>query len=147
MKRRAFIAGLGGAAAWPVVARGQQTAMPIVGYVDLSAPNRAADYSAFVRGLSETGFTDQRNVIIDRREASEVDQLPAIAIDLVRHKVAVISGAANAIIAARAETTAIPMVFISGADPVTAGLVSSFNRPGGNVTGVLYTAGDLPSNR
>jgi ABC transporter substrate binding protein len=86
-------------------------------------------------------------VIIDHREASGVDQLRAIAVDLVRNKVAVIFGSANALIAAKAETTAIPMVFIGGADPVTAGLVSSFNRPGGNVTGVLYTAGDLPSKQ
>ena len=148
--RRAFIAGLGGAAVWPLVARAQQGPMPIVGLIDLHAPNRAVDYGgygAFIRGLSEAGFVDQRNVIIDHRDASDVDQLPTIAGDFVRKKVAVISGPANAIVAAKAETTAIPMVFIGAADPVAVGLVSSFNRPGGNVTGVLFTAGDLPAKQ
>jgi putative ABC transport system substrate-binding protein len=86
-------------------------------------------------------------VIIDHREASDVDQLPTIAGELVQKKVAVISGPANAIVAGKAQTTAIPMVFIGAADPVALGLVSSFNRPGGNVTGVLFTAGDLPSKQ
>jgi putative ABC transport system substrate-binding protein len=148
MKRREFIAGFGSAAAWPVVARGQQRSMPIVGFADLRAPNRAVDYySAFVRGLSEAGFADQRNVIIDRREAADTDQFPAIGVALVQSNVAVICGPVNAIIAAKAVTSTVPMVFIGGTDPVAAGLVASFNRPGGNVTGVRLIAGDLPSKQ
>jgi putative ABC transport system substrate-binding protein len=90
MRRREFIAGLGGAAAaWPMVARGQQQPMPVVGIIDV----RSSWYGPFVEGLHEIGFIDHRNVVIDHREASEVDQIPAIAVELVRNKVAVISAA------------------------------------------------------
>ena len=143
MRRREFIVGLGGAAAWPLLARAQQPPLPVVGFIDV----RAVPYELFVQGLSEVGFVDHRNVLIDHRQASEVDQLPAIAIELVRNKVAVISAATPAIIAAKAVTSTIPMVFIGASDPIAIGLVSSFNRPGGNVTGVLLVAGDLPSKQ
>ena len=143
MKRRAFIAGLGGAAAWSVVARAQQPAMPVVGFIDV----RSSTYEPFVQGLHEIGFVDHRNVLIDHREASEADQLPAIAIEMARTNVAVITSAANAIVAAKAATSTIPMVFIGASDPVALGLVTSFNRPGGNVTGVRLVAGDLPSKQ
>jgi putative tryptophan/tyrosine transport system substrate-binding protein len=145
MRRREFIASLAGTAAWPMVARAQQTAMPVVGFIDMRpAPE---DYESFVRGLSEAGLVDHKNVLIDRREAADADQLSAIAGDLVRSNAAVISGPINAIIAARAVTSAIPLVFIGGADPTVAGLVQSFNRPGGNVTGVRLTAGELPAKQ
>jgi putative tryptophan/tyrosine transport system substrate-binding protein len=143
VRRRTFIAALGGAAAWPPVARAQQPPLPVVGFIDV----RSVPYEAFVQGLSEVGFVDHRNVLIDHRQASEVDQLPAIAIELVRNKVAAISAATPAIIAAKAVTSTIPMVFIGASDPIAIGLVSSFNRPGGNVTGVLLVAGDLPSKQ
>ena len=143
MRRREFIAALGGATAWPLVARAQQPPLPVVGFIDV----RSVPYEGFVQGLSEVGFVDHRNVLIDHRQASEVDQLPAIAIELVRNKVAAISAATPAIIAAKAVTSTIPMVFIGASDPIAIGLVSSFNRPGGNVTGVLLVAGDLPSKQ
>jgi putative tryptophan/tyrosine transport system substrate-binding protein len=143
VRRRTFIAALGGAAAWPPVARAQQPPLPVVGFIDV----RSVPYEGFVQGLSEVGFVDHRNVLIDHRQASEVDQLPAIAIELVRNKVAAISAATPAIIAAKAVTSTIPMVFIGASDPIAIGLVSSFNRPGGNVTGVLLVAGDLPSKQ
>ena len=144
LKRRAFIAGLGGAAAWPLVARGQQPVMPVVGLIDMRS---STVYEPFGQGLREAGFVDHRNVLIDYRVASEVTQLPAIAIELVQAKVAVISAATNAIIAAKAVTSTIPMVFVGAGDPVALGLVTSFNRPGGNVTGVRLVAGDLPSKQ
>jgi putative tryptophan/tyrosine transport system substrate-binding protein len=147
MNRREFITALGGAAVWPVMARAQQPAMPVVGFIDMRSAMLTDDYGSFVRGLSEAGFVDHHNVIIDRRQATDVDQLPAIATDLVRNKVTVVCGPVNAIIAARAATNAIPMVFIGGTDPVAAGLVASFNLPGGNVTGVRLSAGDLPSKQ
>jgi putative ABC transport system substrate-binding protein len=144
MRRREFIAGLGGAAAaWPMVARGQQQPMPVVGIIDV----RSSWYGPFVEGLHEIGFIDHRNVVIDHREASEVDQIPAIAVELVRNKVAVISAATNAIIAAKAVTSTMPLVFVGAGDPVALGLVASFNHPGGNVTGVRLVAGDLPSKQ
>jgi putative ABC transport system substrate-binding protein len=130
-----------------MVARGQQALMPVVGFIDIRSPTLAPDYEGLVRGLTETGFINHRNVIIDHRSGAEVDDLPDLAISLVRDKVAVVCGPANAIIAARAESNAIPMVFISGTDPVAIGLVSSFNHPGGNVTGVVLTAGDIPSKQ
>ena len=143
MQRREFMTLLGSAAAWPLVARAQQPPLPVVGFIDV----RSVPYEGFVQGLSEVGFVDHRNVLIDHRQASEVDQLPAIAIELVRNKVAAISAATPAIIAAKAVTSTIPMVFIGASDPIAIGLVSSFNRPGGNVTGVLLVAGDLPSKQ
>jgi putative ABC transport system substrate-binding protein len=141
--RRAFIAGAGSAAAWPIVARGQQPAIPVVGIIDV----RSSWYEPFVQGLHEIGFIDHRNVVIDHREASEVDQMPAIAVELVRNKVAVISAATNAIMAAKAVTSTMPLVFVGAGDPVALGLVASFNHPGGNVTGVRLVAGDLPSKQ
>jgi putative ABC transport system substrate-binding protein len=144
MKRRTFITALGGAAAWPVVARGQQPAMSVVGLIGMRSSNV---YEPFGRGLSEVGFDDHRNVSIDYREASSVDQLPAIAIEMVRNKFAAISAPTPAIIAAKAVTSTIPMVFIGSPDPVAVGLVASFNHPGGNVTGVRLVAGDLPSKQ
>jgi putative ABC transport system substrate-binding protein len=144
MKRRTFIAALGGAAAWPVVADAQQSgAMPVVGYIDM----RGTPYEPFVQGLSDVGFVDHSNVFIDHRAVSEVDQLPAIAVEMARNNVAVIVAASNAIVAAKAVTSTIPLVFLDSSDPVAVGLVASFNHPGGNVTGVRFLAGDLPAKQ
>ena len=143
MKRRAFIAALGGAAAWPGAAWGQQPTTPVVGFVTM----RDDDYEPFALGLRETGYVDHRNVLIDYRKADSSDQLPAIGVDLVRNNVAAICGLPNAIIAAKAVTSTIPMVFVGGVDPVARGLVASFNRPGGNVTGLRLIAGELPSKQ
>jgi putative tryptophan/tyrosine transport system substrate-binding protein len=141
--RREFIAGLGGAVAWPVVARGQSPT-PVIGLVDMLGTNT---YDFFAHGLTDMGFVDGRNVVIDHRQASEVDQLPTIAVELVRNKVAAITAPTNAIIAAKAISSTVPMVFIGATDPIAAGIVASFNRPGGNVTGVRLVAGDLPAKQ
>jgi putative ABC transport system substrate-binding protein len=142
MRRREFLAALGcAAAAWPMVARAQQPALPVVGFVGMRTTTEG--YGSFVRGLNETGFVDHQNVALDFRLAQDAE-LPAMAVDLTRNKVAVICGPANAIAAAKAATDVIPMVFIGGTDPIAAGLVLSFNRPGGNVTGVRLNAGELP---
>jgi putative tryptophan/tyrosine transport system substrate-binding protein len=142
MRRREFIAGLGGAVAWPVVGRAQQ--VPVIGFIDM----RPSAYApSFYQGLNELGFVDHRNVMIDYREVSEVGQLSVIAVEMARNKVAVVTGPTNAIIAAKAVTSTVPMIFIGSTDPVATGLVASFNRPGGNVTGVRLTAGDLPAKQ
>ena len=134
MKRRTFIAGLGSAAAWPAVARAQQQAVPVVGYLHLSRL-RQDELSAFQKGLSELGFVEHRNVAIEYRWADdEYTRLPELAADLVRRKVAVIyaAGTANSAMAAKAATTTIPIVFSNGSDPIRVGLVPSLSRPGGN---------------
>jgi putative tryptophan/tyrosine transport system substrate-binding protein len=151
MRRRQFIAGLGSAAAWPVVTRAQQAAMPVVGY--LSPQTAGDDYKnfavPFLQGLKETGFVEGQNVAIEYRYAeNQVDRLPQLAIDLVRRRVAVIvaNGTAPAL-AAKAATTIIPIVFSTGGDPVALGLVASFNRPGGNLTGVAFLSTELGPKR
>jgi putative tryptophan/tyrosine transport system substrate-binding protein len=148
MRRREFIRLVGGAAAWPVAAHGQQH--PVVGFLSaVSQIPTAHLVAAFQRGLSETGFIEGKNVLIEYRFADgRYDRLPAQATELVRRSVNVIvaSGppAANA---ARVATTAIPIVFVVGVDPVAAGLVASFNRPGGNATGISLVSGPLGQKR
>ena len=149
MRRREFIAGLGSATAWPLAARGQQAAMPVIGFlvnrVRENAPNALA---ALRKGLSETGFVEGRNVTIELFANNATDRLPEVVADLVRRRVTVIaaSGLAPAL-AAKSATATIPIVFRIGADPVRYGLVASLNRPGGNVTGVTDIGVDLGPKR
>ncbi len=143
MRRRAFIAGLGSAAAWPMVARGQQPAMPMIGVLSsLGADGSRVFIVSFRKGLSETGYVEGQNVQIEYRFAEgQYDRLPSLAADLVVHHIAVMVafGGNVAAQAAKAATKTIPIVFNSGGDPVSAGLVSSFNRPDAN-TGVSWVA-------
>jgi len=139
IKRRQFIAGLGSAAAWPVVAQAQQAAMPVVAFLNGgTASSDAARVAAFHKGLQEVGFVEGRNVLLEYRWADgRFDRLQRLVIDLIGHRPTVmVVSPLSAAIAARAATTTIPIVFLGGGDAVDFGVVDSLNRPGSNVTGV-----------
>src|SRR6516165_3459516 len=148
--RRELLAAVGGAAAaWPLAARTQQPAMPVVGFLR-STPSASFDHivAAFRQGLSEVGFVDGRNVAIQQRWAEgRDDRLPALLADLINLKAAVIVANTIAALAAKAEATNIPVVFTTGSDPVRDGLVASLNRPGANFTGVVFNSGELGTKR
>jgi putative tryptophan/tyrosine transport system substrate-binding protein len=148
MRRRDFIAGLGGAVAWPLAARAQQRALPVIGLLS-STPFETYSvelFPAFRRGLAETGHVEGQNVVFEYRSAEDhYDRLPALVDDLVRRRVAAILtvGSLNSVLAAKAASRVTPVVFSTGADPVASGLVASLSRPGGNITGVTALQGEL----
>jgi putative ABC transport system substrate-binding protein len=150
MKRREFITLLGGAAAWPSLVRGQQPAMPVIGVISAGSRDTYAELlAAFRRGLKETGHVEDQTVAIDSRWADgQIDRLPPLAADLVQRRVAVIvSTGGSSSRAAKAASSTIPLVFLSQDDPVKRGFVTSFNRPGGNATGMALLTGPLVAKR
>jgi putative ABC transport system substrate-binding protein len=149
MKRRDFIALLGGAAAWPIVARAQGSAKPAIGYLSVrTLKSEASLLAAFRQGLGAGGFVEGQSLSIEYRFADgRYEQLPAMAADLARRQVAVIFAGGGTAAAAKAATSTIPIVFSGNTDPVQSGLVASFNRPGGNVTGVSNLSGDVTEKR
>jgi putative ABC transport system substrate-binding protein len=140
LRRREFITLLGGTAAWPLVARAQQPAMPVIGFLrDTSLAHSTHLVVAFRQGLKEAGFIEGQNVVIEYRSAEDqAHRLPALVADLVRRQVTLIVGNTRSALAAKSAATTVPIVFVTGGDPVMQGFVASLNRPGGNTTGVSF---------
>jgi putative ABC transport system substrate-binding protein len=151
MKRREFVAGLGAAATWPLAARAQQPAMPVIGFLSTrSAKDSVRIVAAFGKGLEEAGFTEGKNLSTEYRFAEgQLERLPEMAADLVSWPVAalVAVGGSNSALAAKKATSAIPIVFVMGGDPVRLGLASSLSRPDGNATGMTIISADLAPKR
>src|SRR5260221_348283 len=149
LKRREFITLLGGAATWPIAARGQQSSIPVIGFINGSSATAYAAYvQAFIRGLAETGHTVGENVAIEYRWAEgHYDRIPDMVDDLVHRRVAVLAPNTPAAHAAKRAAGNIPVVFFTGEDPVASGLVASLNRPGGNATGVTSLFGGLAAKQ
>jgi putative ABC transport system substrate-binding protein len=148
VKRRTFIAGVGSAAAWPVVARAQQP-VPVIGWLSAQSADDDSNRTVlFLQGLKETGYVEGQNVAVEYRYAeNQFDRLPALAADLIRRRVAVIAGDTTGALAAKAATTTTPIVFATAGDPVALGLVASLNRPGANATGVANLNAELAPKR
>jgi ABC-type uncharacterized transport system substrate-binding protein len=150
MRRREFIGGIASAAAWPLAARGQQSALPVIGQLSSQSPEMMTDFlRAFRQGLKEIGLVEGENVTMDHRWAdNQIERLPALAAELVRRRVAIIIGSGGPASEAVARaTTTIPIVFLVAEDPVKLGLVASLARPGGNATGVNFFSAELASKR
>jgi putative ABC transport system substrate-binding protein len=152
MRRRQFIAGLGSAASWPALARAQQSASPVIGFLSVDHDRNEAEHivPGFLQGLREQGYIEERNVeILYRWAGLAYDRLPALAADLARHRVAVIvaTGGTPVALAAKAATATIPIVIAGGGDPVALGLVASLSHPGGNITGVSFLTVQVMAKR
>src|SRR5262245_45068360 len=149
MKRREFITLLGGAAAWPLAARGQQPAMPMIGFLSPVPLDTIDDQlDGFRRGLKDAGYVQGENVAIEYRSAeNQIDRLPALAAELIRRRPALIATFSSGAFAAKAGTGTIPIVFVFAEDPVRHGLVASLARPGGNLTGVNFVGAELVAKR
>jgi hypothetical protein len=151
MRRREFITLIGGAAAWPLAAHAQPPAIPVIGFLSTRSPEDIPHLlSAFLRGLAENGYVEGQNVTIEYRWAlGQYDRLPALAAELAGRPVVVIvaAGGEPAAMAAKATTSTIPIAFVIGGDPVTVGLAASYNRPGGNATGISIMTSTLDPKR
>ena len=149
IRRREFIVTLASAATWPLATHAQQPAMPVIGYLSTLSEKQAVDrVNALRQGLSEMGYTEGKNVVIEYRSAeNQTDRLPLLVADLLRRQVALIVGNTPAALAAKAATTTVPIVVATGGDPVRQGLVASLNRPGGNVTGISFMSVELTAKQ
>ena len=146
MRRREFITFLGAAAAWPLAAVAQQSAIPTIGFLRSTRPDASTDLLVALRkGLKETGYVEGQNLTIEYRWAeNQQERLSALAADLVRQRcVVIVAGGVNAAFAAKAATATIPIIFATGVDPIKSGLVGSLNRPGGNITGVFTVSASV----